>query len=58
MVENFPVKFVSSLNTDKIGGDESHCLVTDELKKEDGHKDRFSPISERTNSFTEIKTDF
>ena len=42
----------------RIGEGGSHCLVTNELGKENGHKNRFSPISERTNSFTEIKTGF
>ena len=59
---NCPVKFVSSFEhrhyISKIGEDEPHYLVTNELRKEDGQKYRFSPISERTNSFTEIETDF
>ena len=42
----------------KVGEGESCSLVTNELRKEDGHKDRFSSISERTNSFPEIKKGF
>ena len=60
-ISNFSVKFVPSFEQRhylwKIGEVEPHYLVTNELRKEDGHKDRFSPISERTNSFMEIKTD-
>ena len=56
------IKFMSTFEyrhyLSKVGEGESHRLVTNELRKEDGHKDRFSPISERTNSFPEIKTDF
>ena len=59
---NFPVKFVSLFehghHLSKIGEGEPYYLVTNEFRKKNGHKDRFSPISERTNSFTEIKTDF
>ena len=59
---NFSVKIVSSFEyrhyLSKIGEGEPHCLVNNELRKEDGHKDRFSSISERINSFTKIKTDF
>ena len=61
-VSNFSVKFVSSLEhqhyLSKIGEGEPHYPVINEPRKEDGHKNRFSPISERTNSFTEINTDF
>ena len=61
-ISNFSVIFVSSFEhrhyISKIGEGEPHYLVTNELRKEDGHKGRFSPISERINSFTEIKTDF
>ena len=61
-ISNFSVKFVSSFEHrhyhSKIGEGELHYLVTNEHRKEDGYKDSFSPISERTNSFTEIKTDF
>ena len=61
-ISNISVKFVSSLEhqhyLSKIGEDEPHYPVTNEPRKEDGHKDRFSPISERTNTFTEINTDF
>ena len=61
-ISNFSVKFVSSFEhrhyLSKIGQGEPHYLVINERRKEDSHKDRFSPISERTNSFTEIKTDF
>ena len=56
------IKFVSTFeykhHPSKVGEGKSHCLVANELRKEDGHKDRFSPISERTNLFPEIKTDF
>ena len=38
----------------KIGEGKSHCLVTNEFRKKDSDKDRFSPISEKTNSFAEI----
>ena len=61
-ISNFSVKIVSSFEyrhyLSKIGEGKPHYLVTNELRKEDGHKDRFSSISERINSFTEIKTDF
>ena len=50
------------LNTDttspKLERASLTAMIANELRKEDGHKDRFSPISERTNSFPEIKTDF
>ena len=56
------IKFASTFEhrdyLSKVGEGKSHRLVANELRKEDGHKDRFSPISERTNSFPEIKTDF
>ena len=50
--------FENSHNFSKIGEGKSHCLVTNELRKENGHKNRFCPISEKTNSFTEIQTGF
>ena len=50
------------LNTDttspKLERASLTAMIANELRKEDGHKDRFSPISDRTNSFPEIKTDF
>ena len=61
-VSDGSIKFVSTFEyrhyLSKVGGGKAHRLVANELRKEDGHKDRFSPISERTNSFPEIKTDF
>ena len=61
-ISNFSVKFMSSFEhrhyLSKIVGGEPHCLVTNGLRRVDGHKDRFSPISERTNSFTDVRTDF
>ena len=51
-IPNFLVKLMSSFengyNISKIGECESHCLVTNELRKENSHKNRFSLISERT----------
>ena len=64
--DSFPVsdgsiRFVSSFEyrhcLSKVGEGQSPRLVANELRKEDSHKDRLSPISERTNSFLEIKTD-
>ena len=56
-VSDGSIKFVSTFEyrhyLSKVGEGESHRLVANELRKEDGHKDRFSPISERTNSFSE-----
>ena len=53
-VSDGSIKFVSSLEyrhyISKIGEGKSHRLVANELRKEDGHKARFSPI--------EIKADF
>ena len=61
-VSDGSIKFVSTFEyrhyLSKVGEGKSHRLVANELRKEDGHKDRFSPISERTNSFPKIKTDF
>ena len=61
-VSDRSVEFVSTLeyrhDFSKIGKGKSHRLVTNELRKENSHKDRFPPISERTNSFEEIKTNF
>ena len=60
-VSDGSIKFVSTFEyrhyLSKVEESEPHRLVANELR-EDGHKDRFSPISERTNSFPEIKTDF
>ena len=57
-IPNFLVKLMSSFENryyiSKIGESESHCLVTNETRKENGHKNRFFPISDRTNSFMEI----
>ena len=56
-ISNICVEFMSTFKDSyyfsKIGKCESHCLVTNKLRKEDGHKNRLSPISERTNSFME-----
>ena len=61
-VSDGSIKFVSTFEyrhyLSKFGEGKSHRLFTNELRKEDGHKDRFFPISESTNSFPEIKTDF
>ena len=52
------IKFVSTFEyrhyLSKDGEGKSHRLVANELRKVDGHKDRFSPISERTNSFPSL----
>ena len=61
-VSDGSIKFVSTFEyrhyLSKVGEGESHRLYANELRKEDGDKDKFSPISERINSFPEIKTDF
>ena len=61
-VSDRSIKFVSTFEyrhcISKVEESEPHRLVTNELREEDGHKDRFSPISERTSSFPETKTDF
>ena len=61
-VSDGSIKFVSTFEyrhcLSKVGEGKSHRLVANEQRKEDSHKDRFSPISERTNLFPEIKTDF
>ena len=60
-VSDGSVKFVSTFEyrhyLSKVGEGESHRLDANELRKEDGRKDRFSPISERTSSCPEFKTD-
>ena len=45
-------------NFPRFGEGKSHRQVTNKLRKGNSHKDRFSPISERTNSFAEIETKF
>ena len=61
-VSDGSIKFVSTFDyrhyLSKVGDSEPHRLVAHELREEDSHKDRFSPISERTNAFPETKTDF
>ena len=61
-VSDGSIKFVSTFEyrhyLSKVGEGESHRLVANELRKEDGHKDRFSPIFERTNLFPEKKAEF
>ena len=61
-ISNVSVKFVSAFKDrhylSKFGEGESHYLVTNELKKKNSYKDRFSPISERISSFAEIETNF
>ena len=61
-VSDGSIKFVSTFEyrryPSKVGEGKSHRLVVNELRKRDGHKDKFSSISGRTNSFPEIKTDF
>ena len=61
-VSDGSIKFASTMEyrhcLSKVGEGKSHRLVANEQRKEDGLKDRFSPISERTNSFPEIRTDF
>ena len=61
-VSDGSIKLVSTFEyrhyLSKVGEGKSHHLVANELRKVDGHKDRFSPISERTNLFAEIKIDF
>ena len=60
-VSDGSIKFVSTFEyrhyLSKVGESEPHCLVTNELR-ENVHKDRFFPISERTNLFPETKIDF
>ena len=51
-VSDGSIKFVSTFEY------RHYLLVANELREEDGHKDSFSPISERSNSFPETKTDF
>ena len=53
---NFMSSFKDRHNFPRFGEGKSHHLVTNELRKGNGHKDRFSPICERTNSFAEIET--
>ena len=61
-VSDGSIKFESTFEyrhyLSKVGENEPHRLVANKLREEDVHKDRFSPISERTNSFPETKTDF
>ena len=61
-VSDESIKFVSTFEyrhyLSKVEESEPHRLVAIELMEEDGHKDRFSSISERTSSFPETKTDF
>ena len=61
-VSDGSIKFMSTFecrhDLSKIEEGKSHHLVTNELRKEDSHKNRFSPISERTNSFAKIKRNF
>ena len=56
-ISSFPVKLTSSFKHrhyfSKIGKGKSYCPVIKELRKENGYKDMFFPISERTNSFVE-----
>ena len=62
LVSHGSIKFVSTFEyrhyLSKDGESEPHHLVANEPREEDGHKDSFSPISERSNSFPETKTDF
>ena len=59
-VSDMSVQFMSTFKNrhdlPKIGEGKSHCLVTNELRKENSHKDRLSPISDGANSFAEIQT--
>ena len=61
-VSDESIKFVSTFEyrhyLSKVWENEPHRLVANELREDDGHKDMFSPISERTNSFPENKADF
>ena len=61
-VSDGSIKFVSTFEyrhyLSKVEESESHLLVANELREKDGQKDRFSPISEKTNSFPKTKTDF
>ena len=61
-VSDGSIKFVSTFEyrhyLSNVGESERHRLVANELREEDGHKDSFYPISERSNSFPETKTDF
>ena len=56
-VSDGSIKFVSTFENrhylSKVGESEPERLVANELREEDGHKDGFSPISERTNPFPE-----
>ena len=61
-VSDMSVEFMSTFKNrhdlPKIGEGKSHCLVTNELRKENSHKDRVSPISDGANSFAETQTNF
>ena len=61
-VSDGSIKLSLPLNTDTISPKLEKASLTAwslmNTENEDRHKDRFSPISERTNSFPEIKTDF
>ena len=61
-VSDGSIKFVSTFEyrhyLSKVGESEPHRLVANEIREEDVHKDRFSPISERANLFPETKKDF
>ena len=61
-VSNGSIKFVSTFeyrhHLSNVWESEPHHMVANELREEDGHKDRFSSISKRTNLFPETKTDF
>ena len=47
-VSDGSIKFVSTFEyrhyLSKVGEGKSHCLAANELRKEDGHKDRFFPF--------------
>ena len=61
-ISDMSAEFVSTFENrhdlPKIGEGKFHCLVTNELRKENSHKDRLSAISDRINSFAEIQINF
>ena len=61
-ISDISVKFVSAFKDrhdfPKFGEGKPYRLVTNKLRKGNSHKDRFSPIYDRTYSFAEIEPNF
>ena len=61
-IPDFPIKIMPAFEDKhyfcKMGEGKSHCLITDVLRKININEDRFLPISERPNSFSEIQDYF